>query len=696
MNKAQTKKLEAKAKRVAKTTKPIKITTKPDNSTIKTTNKTNKSTTKQTKKTINLDLENIKNDPKWAYNVSIDKLVKTLRYFSDAYFNDVPLISDELYDSLLAILEKRDSNNPFLNEIGAKPTKNKVHLPYPMPSLNKIVMDEKKLDNWLSKYSGPYVLSDKLDGVSGMLFKDGDNINLYTRGNGLIGTDISYLIEYFFNKNTLKNLPDKIAIRGEIIMTKNNFAILQKNITTKNDTEYKNCRNTISSLITSDTLKPELLKKTSFVAYSIVYPIYKMEQQLKLLETYKINHVDWKKVKDIDINALKEYLNIRKSESQYDIDGIVIVDTSDTYNIPNKNPDYAFAFKNNDILESATSIVTKIEWSYSKDSYIKPTVHIKPVELESATVSKATGHNAKYIVDNKIGPDAEIEVIRSGSVIPYITKTIKGTKAQLPNIPEKDYKWTSSGIDLKYIGNDKIILDEIATKFNTFFFESIGVKYLSEGIISKLVSLGYDTQIKIINANKTNLYNIDGFGTTLINKIYANIVKALNTVPLETLMAASGKFGRGLGKKKIKLILNKYPDIIYKKWSKEEYINNIVNIKGFDTKTGTRFYNGIIKFKEFYDELDLTTNIKSRLDNIKKDDTKKEQIFKDQNIVLTNTRDKDITQFIENSGGSIKSTVSKNTNLVIYGKPDSSSYNKAKELNIKLMSVEEFKKTYFK
>ena len=127
------------------------------------------------------------------------------------------------------------------------------------------------------KYPGPYTLSDKLDGVSALLVKKDDKLNLYTRGNGSEGQNISYLIKYVLPKNfKITNIENNMAVRGELIISKNDFE--------KVSDKYSNARNAVAGLVNAKNFSKELAKITKFIAYSIVYPEYKQEDQMKKLK----------------------------------------------------------------------------------------------------------------------------------------------------------------------------------------------------------------------------------------------------------------------------------------------------------------------------------------------------------------------------------------------------------------------------
>lgn len=676
--------------------------------------------TENIKKPSDTVLKSLKNDHRaWANKVGIQTLVNTLKYLSDAYYNTgKPLVSDKVFDELKTILEKRAPTNKFLQEVGAPIIKDAVLLPYPMASLDKIVNDPIKLEKWLAKYPGPYVLSDKLDGVSGSLTKKhsnklekdsnklekdavlatltkkGNDIKLHTRGDGTFGQDVSHLIKYIVPDEILNKLPDGIAIRGEIILSKENF----EKIKTKH--QLKNARNAVSGVVNAKHPNEEIVKLLEFIGYAVVNEEVKISKQLELLEKLNFPTVFWTTKTKLDNDILTKYLVNRKENGEYEIDGIVVMDDSKAYKLSKGNPDHGFAFKNNDALESAQVQVIKIEWNGSKDAYLVPTVIVEPIELEGVLITRATGHNAKFIKDNKLGPGAIINIIRSGSVIPHITDTIKGTVAQMPDIPTKDFKWSETGVDIIYTGKDKDILDEIATSYITFFFSKIGVKFLSEGIVSKLVENGYKTPIDIIDAGEEELYEIHGLGKKIIDKIYDNIDSAFDGIKLETIMSASNVFGRGLGSKKLALILKHYPNIINENWTEKVIADKVLEIKGFDVLTANRFAKNVKKFKEFYEELKKVVDIK--LFKPKEKPTtkinKECNIFQGKTVVFTGFRSNETEEYIESCGGKVSSSVSKNTFMVVHADIDdienNSKYKKAEELGIKLMGRKKFEDTY--
>ena len=652
---------------------------------------------KPTKKTndIKAKIDKILENPyKFATSVAIDELVDTMKELSQYYYNtDEPLIPDSIYDLLKLTLEQREPNNPFLQEVGAPISKDKVDLPFPMGSLNKVKPDTQVLDEWKKKHPGPYVLSDKLDGVSGLLYKENNRFKLFTRGDSLTGQDITHLIPYLLkDKYKPGKIPNNSAIRGEIIMSKKNFETIKD--------QYKNARNTIAGLVNSKHFSTDVAKLADFVGYAILNPKYKQEEQMKKLEEWQFPTVEYKVVKELDNELLSKYIQDRRKNSNYEVDGIVVMDSSMVYDVSEKNPTYGFAFKMVLTDQIAEANVLDVEWNVSKHGYLKPTIKIEPVNLVGVTIKNATAFNAKYIVDNKLGPGAVIKIVRSGDVIPYILEVVKPSATGKPKMPTIAYKWNQTGVDIIVQDIHGTASDAIIIKQLSSFFSKLGVKYISEGIVTKLVENDYKTVFDILTADMKDLSKIDGMGEKIVSKIFDNTRVAFETTNLETLMSASNSFGFGLGSKKLKIIVDEYPNIMTVKWTNKEIKEKVLVLNGFDEVTATRFVEGFEKFKKFFKELEKIPLINvDQLKKPKKVVVAKGKLFEGQKVVFTGFRNKEFEDLIVNNGGNVTGTVSKNTTLLVYSENEkdvSSKYLKAKELNVPMMSQDEFTKKYGK
>lgn len=626
-------------------------------------------------------------------SLSIEELVRLLKELSYYYYNESkPKVSDDVYDMLIQVLREKDNKHSFLEQVGYDVNEQlKVKLPYNMMSLEKI-KTSKELDKFKRKYKGPYVISDKLDGMSALLIKKNNKMKLYKRGNGKEGYEISNIIKQnIFDK--YKGIPEGYALRGELIISYENFKKIR-------DKGYTVARSAVSGLVNSKNYPKRIAKITDFVTYELVNPRYDKLKQMKEIEKLKVPMVNYKIIKNLDKNFLSEHLDKRRKESKYEIDGIVVIDSSKNYSVPSTNPEFGFAFKKIMKDQIAETVVQDIIWNISKNGYLNPRIKIEPVIIGNTKINYVTAFNAKYVVDNILGSGAIVEIIRSGDVIPYIYKIKKISNSGKPKMPDIPYKWTKSYVDIIVEDMHGEASSNIKIRKIQHFMNTLEVKNISEGIIKKFVDNDIDSIYKILNTKPSELYNIEGLGNKIIDKIYKNLYDALNNAKLHEFMAASGIFGRGFGRRRIKMILQKYPVILDKKWSENELKEKINKISGFDDITSSQFSKNMKDFKKYFEKINKVYSIQhikknNPFKNKNKNKNKTKNIFDNQKIVFTGFRkDKDIQQFIENNGGTITSAVSGSTNLVIYKDKDSSKYKKAIEKNIKLISYDDFKNKY--
>lgn len=626
----------------------------------------------------------LKNPVKNAESITPQKLTTFLRKISASYYNSSKsLVSDKIFDELKDILTDKDPTNEFLDEVGAPVTGKKVKLPFPMGSLDKVKPDNNKFEKWASTYEGPYILSDKMDGISALLHNDGNELKLYTRGNGIFGQDISHLIQYL--KLNVPQLPENTAVRGELIISKKDFEKIKEK-----DDSVNNARNTTAGIVNDKTICKNA-RYVQFITYTVVFPSYKQSKQFNLLEKWGFKTAPHKMVKSISVESLQEYFKERRGPNDFDIDGIVVIDDSNAYDIVVGNPKYGFAFKSIQDDQIAIATVVDVEWEISRYGYLKPTIKIEPIKLVGVTITYATAHNAKFVHDNNIGIGAKIKIIRSGDVIPKIMEVIEPSKNGKPKMPDIAYEWNETEVDIIATNKDdrkKII----SIKKIVNFMETLNVKYINEGIVTKLYDAGFTSVIKIIKSDKADISDV--IGDKMTDKITDNLMSALKNTQLHTLMNASNCFDRGMGEKKLAVILKAYPTIMTDDITDKELFTKIMSLDGFQEKTTEKFIGGFNKFKLFLVKMNKYVDMKYLLiPDVKKTGTK----LAGQKIVMTGFRDNTLKDFIESNGGETSTSVSKNTTLVICADDcdtSSAKYVKAEELKIKIMTQSEFKKKY--
>ena len=500
------------------------------------------------------ELENLKSNPKgYLSKLSESLLVKLIQDLNYSYYIDgKSLLTDEMYDYVKEELQNRNPNHPILKEIGISNIR-KVKLPYFMGSMDKIKNDDKVLNNWLKKYPSDkgYVISDKLDGISGLLHKsvDDNEIRLFTRGNGEEGQEVTHL-KSFINGIPEINIKDEIAIRGEFIITKEKFNKL------KEEGDIKNTRNIVAGVFNSKKPNLKIAKIIDFVTYEYILPAMEPSKQFKKLKELGFIVSYHKKLKEINNTILSKILEDRRKDSNYDIDGIIVTQNKVHKRNTSGNPKYSFAFKNILTLKSAEIMVLKVQWNITKDKYIQPVVIFEPVEINGVSIEKATGINAKFIKENKIGPGSKLVIVRRGDVIPHIEKVLTESESGEPSMPDYKYKWNKTDVEIILDNSEvrKDILKEKNIKELENFVTKIKFDRISGGLVKKLFNGGIDTVYKFLNVSKEELLEIEGIKDKTADNILESIKKSMKDIDCIKLMVSSNSFGRGFGEKTFKLI----------------------------------------------------------------------------------------------------------------------------------------------
>lgn len=636
-----------------------------------------------------------------------DTLEKLLVKAKDFYYNKGEFlvyrgekITDQVYDRLEDELRGLRPASKVLKMTRAKtkttPGRKSVKLPYFLGSLDKIWAGTGGLERWLETHASPtYTVSDKLDGYGVLAEYKNSQWHLYTAGDDSgKAMDISHLVPYM-------NLPKPkrdIVVRGELIISKLRFS--------RHGTEFKNSRNMVAGIATR--IKPhESVQHFEFIAHELLVPRLAPSKSFAALERAGFTVVKHQTVqaKLITESRLKKYLATRKASSKYELDGIVVSEDKVFPLTVGSNPTSVIAFKDNADDQIVTAVVKSVEWEASKHNYLKPVVHIEPVELGGVTVKKATGKNAYTIVhgypkrlekkmagkpDKPIGPGATVKLVRSGSVIPDILSVIKA--ARKPQMPDVDYDWNDTGVDIVA----KEVSNLVADKRIATFFRTLAVENMDVSTVTKLADAGFDTVRKILRAKPANFLTVPGFKDRMATRLYENIRAKTKDVPLHTLMDASGVFGRGMGSRKVMPILKAYPKLIPNALAGKPYktglFDKIIALHGFEQTTAQQFTTALPKFVKWVESLGTLVSWKVPETTLKKGDT-----FAGQVVCFTGFRDKTLETYIEQHGGSISTGVSARTTiLMVSSKADNGlKVQKAKSLGtVKIYTVEELNKRF--
>lgn len=622
-------------------------------------------------------------------------LKKLLTEANNAYHNHTPILSDNEFDILEQFVITKYGSSGLASAVGAPlpmESAGKTELPYEMASMDKIKPDTRALDAWKQKYKGPYVLSSKLDGVSGLYYTEQGKVRLYTRGDGKVGQDVSHLIPYL-------KLPQKmgICVRGEFIIEKKMFA-------EKYATTFANPRNMVAGLINhkhADQAFHEKLKDVRFVAYEVITPSLKPSEQFDFLKRLGNIDVCYNTIVErssLTNELLSQLLVEVREQHAFETDGIIVSNDGVHPRVAG-NPEHAFAFKMVLSEQMMHAKVVDVLWTASKDGYLKPRVQFEPIFLGGVKIEYATGFNAAFILANKIGVGAVIEIIRSGDVIPHIRQVI--TKASAPQLPNCEYTWNESNVDI--IVSNLSENESVIEKTVTLFFKEIGVDGLGPGNVKKICKAGFNSIVKVVKMTKEEMSKVDGLGEKSANKICESIAECMEKASIVTLMSASNLFGRGFAERKIAPIMEAYPNILSSGESKEEKVNKVLQLKGVAGKSAEAFVEGIDAFNQFFSEIkgitsatpSATPSATTSSTNATALDTS-HPLFK-KTVVLTGFRDKELLQRMKDVGAIQGASVSKNTfAVVVKGAGETGAkIDNALKIGVPVFFLDDFNKKYF-
>ena len=586
--------------------------------------------------------------------------IETLKEYDDQYYNDgISPISDDEYDILKEQAKEEFPNDPYFNQIGSEVSGDKIKLPYVLGSLEK-----KKIHNveaWIDSNDGDIIASHKVDGVSIIVhYNNGKVAFAATRGDGYIGKDITGKARIFCPRI---GPVDNVILRGD--------AIIKGNL--HEDLGYSTRRNGTAGLLNRDDIYG--LESMDVYFYEVIKAPVKLNTEFDRfayirrlgLDTPEFNFID----KDNALNYLLDML--KREDIKYDMDGIVL-SVNDSEREDEYIPGNKVAFK-----VQGTPYKTKVrsvEWNVSRTRRIVPTVIIESVVIGGVTINRAAGHNAKYILDNNIEGGVEIELLRSGDVIPYIV-SVTTSHSSLVDCPTKcpscDSEVIWKGVDIVCTNTD---CRSSVFKKMSYFLRELGAENITEKTLEKL---NIDTIEKAYEIDEITIAGIEGFGIKRGEQIVSEILGTLTTTP-EKLLSSFGI--SGIGTEVSRSIFKKYnfDDIFNVTYG--EFSENIDGI-------------GEILDKNLVDELPrvkITYNYLTSLGLHFKEENMESKI-KGMQFALTGTMPikRDILiKTIESKGGIVKS-VSKKTDYVVTSDPTSGSgkLKKAIQYNIKIINFDE-------
>lgn len=649
----------------------------------------------------------------------IDELIKIINKASEEYYtNDNPTITDQEYDDYYHELEKLEQQYPELiredsptKRVGGKIIDEfkKVSHEIPMMSLGDIFSEDEifEFDQRIKKTipNPTYVCELKIDGLSvSLLYENGKLIRGATRGNGIIGEDITHNVETIKSIPLVINDKRKIEVRGEIYMPKKSFNKLNQERQEKGESLFANPRNAAAGSVRQLDSKIAAKRNLSTFIYHLPssddFNIKYHHESLSFMK--ELGFIVNENIKIADnvnevINYVKEWTEKRES-LPYEIDGIVIkvdkIEDQKKLGYTSRTPKWAIAYK-----FPAVEVLTKIkniEFCVGRTGKITPRADLDPVHLAGSIIKSVTLHNEDYIKEKDIMINDTIVLHKAGDVIPEVVKVLKErrTGIEIPfkmikNCPICNSKLEKKETEANYFcPNPNCDARNIEGLIHFSSRETMNIEGFGESIVEDFYNEGYLKTIcdyYTLYNHKEDLKELEGFGEKSVNNLLQNIEKSKKN-SLEKLLFALGI--RYIGKKTAKILAINYRNI--DKLMSAEY-EDLVKIQDI----GEVIADSVYKF--FKEEKNIKTINELKLLGVNMEYKGNESIddnFNNKTFVLTGTLSKltrdEASIEIENRGGKITSSVTKKTDYVIVGENPGSKYQKAKDLNINILNEEEF------
>lgn len=647
------------------------------------------------------------------------ELRKKILYYSDKYYNeDSPEISDARYDELLLKLEEMEMQYPEYAEedsptriVGGEAQKqfSKFEHKVPLLSLSNVFSEGelRDFDVRIRKEVGEvsYCLEFKIDGLSvSLIYQNGVFVAGGTRGNGTVGEDITA------NLKTVSTIPHKLkrpvdlTVRGEVFLSKEKFEALNEEQNRLGLNLFANPRNAAAGSLRQ--LDPQITKGRGLDIF--VFNIQESNdmdlnshfEQLAVLQELGFHVIEERKRYETIDEVIEEvrYWSEHKNELGYEIDGMVIkvddIEKREEIGYTSKSPKWAAAYKFP--TEKKETVINDIKIQVGRTGVLTPIAELEPVFISGSTVSRATLHNEDYIKIKDIRIGDRVIVQKAAEIIPEVYQVLTEKRTgeeksfEMPEFcPVCHTKTVRLEGEAAIKCPNSLCLAQRKRRIIHFVSKgAMDIENLGPNVVDLLFEKGLVQEVSdLYHLKFEDLVNLERFARKSAN----NLLKAIEDSKgrdLNRLIFALGiDF---VGERASKLLRDRFKSIYELQNASEEELLSIDEI-------GIKTAESIRTFFSVPSNVDLIKKLEASGVNIFsiKEEEVESPIFQGLKFVLTGTlptlkRD-EAKKMIESRGGKATSSVSRATDFVLAGEEAGSKLDKARELNIRILSEEELK-----
>ena len=651
----------------------------------------------------------------------IKELRKTVEYHAKKYYDeDKPEITDFEYDMMMLELRTLESQYPefitktsLTQRVGGTVKEGFQKVEHEVPLQDVFNFEEiEAFDERVKKQAEEneiqnpkYVVETKIDGLSAALeYVDGKFVRGATRGNGLVGEDVTE------NLKTVKTIPQElsekinITVRGEVFISKKNFEKMNQEREENEEELFANARNAAAGSLRQ--LDSNITKKRPLDIY--IFNVQKIEgkefnshfEELEYLSKLGFN-VNPVRIYCDNIEEVKKAINKIGEDREsltFGIDGAVVkvddLKLREIMGTTSKVPKWAIAYKYPP--ERKETILKDIVCQVGRTGVITPMAILEPVKVAGSTISKTTLHNEDFIKEKGLKIGDTVIIQKAGDVIPEIVEAVISKRTG----EEKDFEMprvcpVCGAEAVREEGEAAVRCTgiECPAKLyrNLVHFvsrEAMNIDGLGESIIGILLE-------KKMIANIADIYDLKFEDIASLKKngrkFAQNLIDSINASKQNDLYRLITALGiRHVGTKAAKILAKRYENMDNLLEATIESLNQVEEI-------GPIVANSIREFFEQEQTKDLLKRLKEagiNMSRLKEDDG--DDRFSGKTFVLTGTLEKysreEASNLIEKFGGKTSSSVSKKTSYLLAGEDAGSKLTKAQSLGVQIISEEEFNK----
>lgn len=640
---------------------------------------------------------------------AVDRMKKLILMISDAaeayYVDDRPTLTDKEYDALCDELESLEQStgivlaNSPLHKVMGRVADGFVKVKHTEPMLSAAkTKDIGDIQKWQRKHGDRVVCASwKEDGATCVLrYKEGKLVQALTRGDGYYGEDVTE------NAKTITNLPlqipykDELEIRGECVITRSTYKLLEKIAARKGET-IGHARNVASGALRQLDPKKAVEKYLEFKAFNCITPLPDVNskmKQLDFLQSLGFAVVEYAPVLvSACVSPAMEMFDV--NTYPYFADGIIFeiddLEYGKSLGMTAHHPNNMMAFKWADETEETT--FRGVTLNVTRTGTVSLTADFDPVVIENTTVSSATLHNVDYFNALELGVGDKITVYKSNKIIPAVDENLtRSGTYQLPtHCPDCGERLILDGAFLKC--PNKSCPSQMLSRLVHFVSKhAMDIQGMSESTLDSLMAAGlietFDDIYWLINHRK-EIVNLEGFGSRKFTKLIDAIEASTSTTMARFITAMGIPF---VGREAAKELESHYKGDYFAFF--EDAKHNRINIKGFGDVTKQNLYDWANDQEAQLEWMKVLLHLTLQYETEHKE-VSHETALSGKKVCVTGSFEginrEEIKEIIRNAGGIPVDSVSKTTDILVAGEKAGSKLNKAQSLGIPIMALDELR-----